>query len=261
MLKCLAIFFLLLLQVLLFLMITSVSIREIPGKTLFVIAHPDDEVMFFGPSILRSASAYILCLSDGSPNGTVRTREFYKSCKVLGLKGKCFVSERKTLPDGFEYNWAKEEILEIVDEYAQRVEPDRIVTFDSEGVSGHPNHIAIAKALAMSALSRANYYAWNSSNMREVGDGINGLPVYGLKSGPAIVKYLGIYGAVLYFIAAGGSIAQGFFAITPLVSVLSMTLKKAFLKHASQQVWHRMLWVLWSRFLYYNHLVPLRQCL
>ena len=41
-------------------------------RTLFVVAHPDDECMFFAPSILAAAShtshVYLLCLSDGMRN-------------------------------------------------------------------------------------------------------------------------------------------------------------------------------------------------
>lgn len=39
-------------------------------RVLFVTAHPDDECMFFGPTILKftqkkDCSVYLLCLSDG----------------------------------------------------------------------------------------------------------------------------------------------------------------------------------------------------
>lgn len=40
-----------------------------PGNALFVTAHPDDEVMFFGPTIqrllLQGAAVHVLCLSTG----------------------------------------------------------------------------------------------------------------------------------------------------------------------------------------------------
>lgn len=38
------------------------------GKILFVIAHPDDECMFFAPAILRASEnnpTYVLCLCNG----------------------------------------------------------------------------------------------------------------------------------------------------------------------------------------------------
>lgn len=37
-------------------------------RVIFIVAHPDDEVMFFGPTIMRLREAcdiYLICLSDG----------------------------------------------------------------------------------------------------------------------------------------------------------------------------------------------------
>lgn len=42
-----------------------------PKRVLFITAHPDDEVMFFGPTIYhytqkRNCSVYLMCLSSGN---------------------------------------------------------------------------------------------------------------------------------------------------------------------------------------------------
>lgn len=47
------------------------SSLKIPGRVLLIIAHPDDECMFFSPTILtltRTAphNVYLLCLSEGN---------------------------------------------------------------------------------------------------------------------------------------------------------------------------------------------------
>jgi N-acetylglucosaminylphosphatidylinositol deacetylase len=45
---------------------------------LYVIAHPDDEAMFFVPSIIQlreKNDLYILCLSNGNFDGLGKTRE------------------------------------------------------------------------------------------------------------------------------------------------------------------------------------------
>ena len=50
------------------------------GRVLFVTAHPDDECMFFGPTILsaarlnRDAPPYLLCLSPGKGEGCLLTQ-------------------------------------------------------------------------------------------------------------------------------------------------------------------------------------------
>lgn len=62
------------------------------NRLLLVIAHPDDEAMFFSPLLLsRRASGddiYVLCLSTGNFEGIGETRckELYKSCNVYGIR-------------------------------------------------------------------------------------------------------------------------------------------------------------------------------
>ena len=65
---------------------------------LLVIAHPDDECMFFTPTVLGLArqgiTAHVLCLSTGNFDGLGATRslELRASCVALG------VDERQTKP-------------------------------------------------------------------------------------------------------------------------------------------------------------------
>ena len=62
-------------------------------RVCLLIAHPDDEAMFFAPSVLaltRPASGNrlrILCLSTGDADGLgdTRRRELRKSARLLGL--------------------------------------------------------------------------------------------------------------------------------------------------------------------------------
>ena len=258
---CLAVLSLTSLQVLLFLMVMALSVDMIPGKTLYVIAHPDDEAMFFGPSILRSEAPFILSLSEGAPDGETRVKEFFGSCEVLGLEHSCFV-DKHALPDGFEYNWTSEGILHIVNKYIDLVEPDRIVTFDGYGVSGHPNHVAIPRALAQVSSTEEEHEgdpfrvnATKKSRKRIVTE-YGKVPVYFLQTGPVFAKYLGFPGTILYAAWAGARVHDGFVAVTPLFDIATMRLERAFRQHKSQRVWYRALWLATSRFLSSNHLVP-----
>ncbi|OVA19558.1 N-acetylglucosaminyl phosphatidylinositol deacetylase [Macleaya cordata] len=58
---------------------------------LLVVAHPDDESMFFSPTILYLTSAghnvHILCLSTGNADGKGDTRreELYQACAALKM--------------------------------------------------------------------------------------------------------------------------------------------------------------------------------
>ena len=59
-------------------------------QILLVIAHPDDEAMFFTPAILELSKhniIHLLCLSNGSKGGAglVREKELKSSCKKFGI--------------------------------------------------------------------------------------------------------------------------------------------------------------------------------
>ena len=71
--------------------ITESRQPAIRGKNiLYVIAHPDDEAMFFVPSIRRLREhnkLYLLCLGngDGAGLGRIREKELIQSAKYLGF--------------------------------------------------------------------------------------------------------------------------------------------------------------------------------
>lgn len=61
------------------------------GRVLLVTAHPDDECMFFTPSIrnfiAQGRSVDLLCLSTGNYDGMGqrRRKELERSARVLGI--------------------------------------------------------------------------------------------------------------------------------------------------------------------------------
>ncbi|XP_076398706.1 N-acetylglucosaminyl-phosphatidylinositol de-N-acetylase isoform X3 [Peromyscus maniculatus bairdii] len=66
----------------------------LPGagsRALLVIAHPDDEAMFFAPTVLGLARleqrVFLLCFSTGNyyNQGEIRKKELLQSCDVLGI--------------------------------------------------------------------------------------------------------------------------------------------------------------------------------
>lgn len=62
-----------------------------PRRILLLTAHPDDECMFFAPTLLQlTASAkdvYSLCLSTGNSEGLgdIREKELSRSLDILGV--------------------------------------------------------------------------------------------------------------------------------------------------------------------------------
>ncbi|KTW30201.1 hypothetical protein T552_04078 [Pneumocystis carinii B80] len=117
-------------------------------KILFLIAHPDDEVMFFGPSILqllKDNEIYLVCLSNGNADGIgkIREKELFKSCQILGIPGKNIeIIENSNLQDSMTSDWNPDLISEILTSIVIKKSIEIIITFDEFGISRHPNHIA-----------------------------------------------------------------------------------------------------------------------
>ena len=64
---------------------------KLPNAVLVLTAHPDDEVMFFAPTILAltalGVQVFGLCLSIGNADalGAIRTTELIDSYRALGI--------------------------------------------------------------------------------------------------------------------------------------------------------------------------------
>nr|CAG8592535.1 13228_t:CDS:2 [Entrophospora candida] len=98
------------------------------GKTiLLLISHPDDECMFFGPTLLNLKSKndiIVLCLSNGNQAGIgeIRTKEL-----------------EENNPKKY---WDPVLISTIIKDYVIKNGVEVIITFDNKGISGHLNHIS-----------------------------------------------------------------------------------------------------------------------
>jgi len=151
------------------------------GKSIvLLIAHPDDESMFFSPTLLRLTDPSlgnhlkILCLSTGNADGLgeARKKELEAAAVKLGLRQQqdILVLEDARFKDGMKEHWDEKEIAKVL---AQAFAPDAVVsdahekkkkskkaassgdgpkatidaliTFDEHGVSSHPNHIALLR--------------------------------------------------------------------------------------------------------------------
>jgi LmbE family N-acetylglucosaminyl deacetylase len=116
--------------------------------TLLVMAHPDDECMFFMPTILAlrdSHELHMLCLSNGDYEGLGATRklELYRSCWTFGLPvSRVTVLDDPRLQDGPRNAWPPAHVASVVQQHMVAKGLHRLITFDGHGVSGHPNHTA-----------------------------------------------------------------------------------------------------------------------
>lgn len=139
-------------------------------RVLLVIAHPDDEAMFFGPTLccLDPSQTFVLCLSNGNADGlgSIREEELLKSCSQFGIQSDCTsidsngartrlndsissshpsshvrIINSVDLPDSMTLHWETRIVRDYVLTQVKLWNIDVIVTFDEGGVSGHINHI------------------------------------------------------------------------------------------------------------------------
>lgn len=129
--------------------------RSLPRcrRALLVIAHPDDETMFFAPTLhglrLSGSNIYLLCISTGNSSGlgVIRKYELASAFTVHGLSlDNLTVLDYDRFQDGF-VQWSKEELAKVLLRHIQMLDVDLVITFDEGGVSAHPNHIGCFRAL------------------------------------------------------------------------------------------------------------------
>lgn len=110
--------------------------------TLLLIAHPDDETMFFSPTITQPQNLTILCLSSSNNiiNSIIRKQEILNFTKKHNIKLIIH-----NLIDNEDWNISDITILILYLDMIMCF--DIVYTFDKCGVSGHKNHISCYNAM------------------------------------------------------------------------------------------------------------------
>src|SRR6202012_4244568 len=89
-------------------LISSINTEQ-NGNYLLVIAHPDDECLFFAPILLSlHSNTYVLCLSNGNNH---RSDELRRSCNKLRVKEYKIIDDRICLKDDQSVSWSSDAIL------------------------------------------------------------------------------------------------------------------------------------------------------
>ncbi|XP_004928872.1 N-acetylglucosaminyl-phosphatidylinositol de-N-acetylase [Bombyx mori] len=207
-------------------------------RVLIVIAHPDDECMFFGPTIFRlceqGTDVHILCLSNGNfeGKGQVRRKELWSACQELGVpvENICLINDTR-LQDSPKVQWPVPVIAKLIHHQLESLAVDTLVTFDRGGVSSHPNHSAVFYAVAFMFVEKIMPQKCT---------------VYTLDSVNILRKYMGFLDLPLSFILS----SKRYF----LRWTESRRIVRAMKLHSSQMVWFRYLYVMFSRYMVINTL-------
>ncbi|TCD70717.1 N-acetylglucosaminyl-phosphatidylinositol de-N-acetylase [Steccherinum ochraceum] len=235
---------------------------EASPRILLLTAHPDDECMFFAPTLLAiqrqdpAAEIYSLCLSVGDADGLgdVRKKELEGSLDVLGIPaGRRWVLNHPQLQDNISVYWDAEVIAGVVRPYIVEHAINSVLTFDTQGISSHPNHISLPGGVAHLISSLPEH---NSSTPS--------LRLFSLITVPLAQKYIGPLSPLLAkldltlnkFIDALNPTEAELRPAVPAAAVSGLleyrTALVAMQKHWSQLVWFRWLYVSFSRYMWVN---------
>ncbi|KDQ58798.1 hypothetical protein JAAARDRAFT_193318 [Jaapia argillacea MUCL 33604] len=253
-----------------------------PARVLLLTAHPDDECLFFAPTLLSltqhrdpspggekdqldGAEVSSLCLSIGDADGLGLTRkwELAKSLDVLGVEeGRRWVLDSPDLKDNITANWDPRTVADVVRPYVLEHQINTILTFDTEGVSSHPNHISLYHGISHLLSSTSTPTP---------------LQAYSLITVPLHLKYLSFLTTLQPRITSffpPSSIPNDVEAQRPNQKVKTETVVfisgirqyftalNAMMQHRSQLVWFRWLYVAFSRYMWVNEwveIVPVSQ--
>ncbi|KAB5581193.1 putative deacetylase LmbE-like domain-containing protein [Coniochaeta sp. 2T2.1] len=243
-------------------------------KICLLIAHPDDEAMFFAPTLLALTRpelgnyVKVLCLSSGDAHGLGETRkkELIKSCMMLGLRKEddVWIEEDPNFQDSTTLTWDAAKISTLLcipfapDLATNRhsdiptASIDVLITFDRHGVSGHPNHTSL-------------YYGargFVSNLMRGRSGWACPVDLYTLTTVPLLRKYMGFFDIVATLVVwalrtplrdrarPGGLV----FVCGLGAGGISTAWRAMTDAHKSQMVWFRYGWITFSRYMVINDL-------
>jgi len=246
------------------------------SKVLLVTAHPDDECMFFGPTVLalreRNVDVFGLVFSNGNADGLGKRREgeLMGSFEVLGVaRDRVWVLDHPQLQDNITQTWPADLISGIIYDHVMRLGVTDIITFDIHGVSKHPNHISVCEgALRFKATFTA------PPKQPTLTPSLHHRPrLWTLESVRLARKYSGVFNALStkLVLAVGGSLqkvlqAMSFDVPKPKVTRVTIVATPsqyvasvaAMRKHATQLVWFRYLYVSFSKYMWVNDLVEMQ---
>ena len=202
---------------------------------LLIIAHPDDDLLYWMPTIKKLQSLNlklkILCLSNGNSqnNRERRTQEFKTVSKYLKLEDNEILNFPE-LEDSKKKFWDEKIVSEKISFFLnQNKDIGTILTYDENGITKHPNHISCYNGLI--------YYLKNHRDDIK-NKGIN---IYLLDSFNPLFQYTHFVPFIVFYFREFGFFSYHFFTSYKIMKM-----------YKSQFNWKRKLYVIFSAYSYYN---------
>ncbi|KIJ05126.1 hypothetical protein PAXINDRAFT_93861, partial [Paxillus involutus ATCC 200175] len=232
------------------------------SRILLLTAHPDDECFFFAPTILALGEdptrpeIYSLTLSVGDAEGLGETRkeELSRSLDVMGIDhDKRWVIDHPMLQDNMTLQWDASVIAVVIAPYVVKNNITTILTFDTQGISSHPNHYSLP------------FGAWYLVDMLRSTAPETVPRVFSLVTVPTLPKYTGALSSLL--IRLNGALEWALAHFTQVdtnrrvvfTSGFSeyFTAIRAIQQHKSQLIWFRHLYMAFSSYMWVNEWVEI----
>jgi N-acetylglucosaminylphosphatidylinositol deacetylase len=233
---------------------------------VLIVAHPDDESMFFVPTLraLKAANetVWILCLTTGDFDGLgkIRSKEMIRAGTLLGAQRTIVRDELKDDPvNRWDIRQAEKEIEGTLIKEMRTTNRDWkrviLISFDPLGISGHVNHID----------THLGVYGVAQHGKLELSRGGCSIPLemWSLVSERNIfAKYCPVFCWLLLLLSCFKSAVATTHHERVSYSTYYRTYRlhepslnwKAMATHASQFVWYRRLFVVFSCYTYVNRL-------
>lgn len=214
-----------------FIFFAQSKVSDFCDPILLVIAHPDDECMFFGPivqSLIRANfKVDLLCFSTGNYNnlGGKRITELRKASSIMKFRHLTILNT-ECFQDSPNSDWPHDKIVDLIHQTCKKYKSESLVSFDERGISGHPNHCSIGKALKS--------YKYDKELPR----------IFFVKTLPITRKYCFIIDFLFSLLCKENFVCTPFSQLSiPYLSMMS---------YKSQLVWFRWLYMLFSTYMYKN---------
>ncbi|KAJ6460880.1 N-acetylglucosaminylphosphatidylinositoldeacety la se [Mycena sanguinolenta] len=247
---------------------------RIAKNILLLTAHPDDECMFFAPTILALAalqrpsvsirdrtsasSLYSMCMSVGNADGLgpIRKFELESSLDLLGVDtDKRLIVDHPDLQDNFTEYWDAQVIASALKPYVLENRINTILTFDHQGISAGIKQL-------MSTLKEVRLFTLISTPV---------VPKYSGILAPSLAKFDLYASTLLHLLEAQLARLLALLNVSvfsaPKTTMTShpevmpvfvsgikehWTAVQAMRAHTSQMEWFRWLYVMFSRYMWVN---------